>query len=41
MDRHGDMEPVLMFGRMGGTDGHWAGWVYASRRRHRRLEVAR
>ncbi len=21
--------PFWMFGRMGGTDGHWAGWVYA------------
>ena len=25
----GDVEPVRMFGRMGGTEGHWAGWVYA------------
>ena len=21
--------PFWMFGRMGGADGHWAGWVYA------------
>src|SRR5258705_13596900 len=21
--------PFWMFGRMGGVDGHWAGWVYA------------
>ena len=21
--------PFWMFGRMGGTEGHWAGWVYA------------
>ena len=21
--------PFWMFGRMGGADGHWAGWVHA------------
>ena len=29
MGRHGDMNPFWMFGRMGGADGHWAGWVHA------------
>ena len=27
---HGDLNPINMFGKRVATDGHWAGWVYAS-----------